>query len=211
MTTTTPHTDRRGVLGVIGGALWALSPLSWLIADIRTLEPGTATFAAVWATYSVTMVVGPALLVVAHVPLRARLSGRAGRIGAVVSGLGLAAVATGNGIAMAFFAAGTGTSVIGYVVSYLGYLVGFVGALLVGVVLLRRAADGSSRIAGWLLATAFPVGLGVGLLVGLVLDEGVGFAAAVSLPTGVAWVLLGRSLADRTATSSGPAVVPAAG
>ena len=209
-TTTTPSTTataRRARLGAAGGVLWALSPAAWLISDIRALEPGTATFAAVLATYATVLVVGPALLVVGHTALRTALgASRVGTVGAAMAAAGLSACAVGNAVELLSLSAGAGTSVVGYVVSYLGFLVGFVGSLLVGIALLRRRRDTGARTAGWLLALAIPLGIGVGLLFAVVLPENeAGFSAAVSLPTGVAWVILGRSLARSAVPESAAA------
>ena len=207
----TVPTHRNAALGAIGGVLWALSPVAWAIADIRTLEPGTATFAAIWGTYAAGMVLGPALVAVGHTALPRTLGGRAARLGAAIGGLGLAAVAVGNAIELVSLAAGSGTSVVGYVVFYLGFLVAFVGSLLVGTALLRRRVRGAPRVAGWLLALALPLGMAVALLANLVLpDHEAGFSAAVSVPTGVAWALLGRALARGRAPASAQAPSPVA-
>ena len=114
----------------------------------------------------------------------------------MIAGLGLTAVAVGNGIELASLGVGAGTSVAGYVVFYVGFLVSLVGSLLTGITVIRRRWDGTSRVAGWVLALALPIGIAVGLLAALVVPGNeAGFSAAVALPTGVAWALLGRSLA----------------
>ena len=77
----------------------------------------------------------------------------------------------------------------------IGFLVHIAGSILLGIVLLRRRRDGLSRAAGLLLALALPLGLGLGFLGSTVDPENdAWFWAAISVPTGIAWVLLGTSL-----------------
>ena len=207
MTSTYPTTRPRATLGALGGALWALSFTAWLITDIRELDPGSASFLAALVTYAVLIVVAPALVVVGHTVLTAALPGRLTTTGAVLAGAGLSAFAIGNAVELVSLAATGDTSVAGYVVSYVGRLVAFVGSLLVGIALIRRGGDPVVRASGWLQALSLPLGIGIGLLFAVVLPENeAGFTAAVSIPTGIAWLLLGRWLArhgapvERTAT-----------
>lgn len=200
--TTTPSTTpavRRATLGAVGGVLWALSPVPWLISDVRTLESGTASFVAVLATHAAVIVAGPALIVLGYILLATALRGslgRTGTVGAAMAAVGLSAYAVGNAVELTSLAVASSTSVVGYVISYFGFLVGFLGSFLVGIALLRRQRDAAVRIAGWLLTLAIPLGILVGLLFAVVLPGNeAGFSAAVSLPTGVAWAILGRSLA----------------
>ena len=59
----------------------------------------------------------------------------------------------------------------------------------------RRRPDALSRAAGSLLALALPLGIGIGILGSAVAPANdAGFWAAISVPTGIAWVLLGASL-----------------
>ena len=206
MTTTTvqpvtsaPTVVRRARLGAVGGALLALSPAVWAAADLETLETGTPSFVAVALSYWVAAVVAPALVVVGVTALRTVLgdrAGRAGTVGIVLSAVGLGAVALGTGIEMASLSVGGGTVTLGYVISSVGMLVAFLGSFLVGITVLRRRPDALSRAAGWLLVLAVPLGIGLGMLFATLLpDNDAGFAIATSTPTGVAWALLGTSLA----------------
>ena len=202
-TTTTPPPDRRALLGALGGVLWVLSPVAWLIADIRELETGTASFVAVWATYVATLVIGPLLVAVGHRALPTSSGGRTLRVGAVLAGVGLTAFAVGGAVELGSLAAGSGTSVVGYVASYVGFLVAFIGSLLVGIAVLRGRWGAAPSVAGWLLVLAIPAGIAVGLLFQLVLPgHEAGFYAAVGLPTATAWILLGRSLATAPAAAA---------
>lgn len=202
MTATTvpaPTVARRAALGAAGGALWALSPIAWAVADPRTQDPGTPSGVAVLATSWAVAVLGPLLVVAGLSALRSSLgaaAGRAGTTGIVLAGLGTSAVALGNGIELVSLSARSGTSVAGYVVFYAGFLVGFAGALLVGRTVLRHRRDDASRIAGWLMVLAVPLCVGIVALGAVLAPEGeVGFSAGVAVPTGVSWLLLGRSLA----------------
>ena len=69
MTATVAPTNtiaRRASLGAVGGALWALSPVAWALADLRTQTFGTVSFVAVLASYWLVAVLGTALIVVGH-------------------------------------------------------------------------------------------------------------------------------------------------
>lgn len=205
MTTTTgrPSTPtstvpRRAHLGAAGGALLALSPAAWT-TDIETVGTGTASFVAVALSYWIAAVVAPALIVVGATALRAALgdrAGRAGTVGIVLTAVGFGAVTLGNGIEMASLTAGGGTVTAGYVIASAGMLAGFLGSLLIGITLLRGRRPGGYRIAGWLLVLAVPLAVGLGVLFASLLpDNDAGFAVATSVPTGIAWALLGISLA----------------
>jgi hypothetical protein len=200
--TTSSATVRRARLGAAGGALVALSPAVWAAADLETTEFGTSSFVAVAVSYWLVAVIAPALIVVGVTALRTVLGDRAGRTataGIVLSAVGFGAVALGSGIEVASLSAGGGTVTAGYVISSVGVLVGFIGSLLVGITVLRRFRDGASRIAGWLLVLAVPLAVGLGVLfANLLPDSDAGFAIATSLPTGIAWALLGISLARDT-------------
>lgn len=190
---------RRARLGAAGGVLLALSPAVWAAADLESMETGTASFVAVALSYWLAAVIAPALIVVGVTALRTVLgdrAGRAGTAGIALSAVGFGAVALGSGIEMASLSFGGGTVTAGYVISSIGLLLGFAGSLLVGVTVLRRRRDAGSRIAGWLLVLAVPLAVGLGVLFATVLpDSDAGFAIATTVPTGIAWALLGNSLA----------------
>jgi hypothetical protein len=190
--------SRATTTGLIGGALWALLPVAWSVASLEDSEFGTLTFVAVAASYWIFAVLPPALLVVGVGALRRALgegAGRTGRVGAVVSTVGLAAMAVGNGIEVASMSAGGGEVSLGHAFLLLGFLVAIVGGVLLGIVAFRRRGDALSRAGGLLLALALPVGIGLGLLGSAVDPENdAWFWAAITVPTGIAWVLLGASL-----------------
>ena len=181
MTTTT--VSRTATAGLVGGVLWALLPVAGGLA-LDDFERGTLSWFAVAASYWICAVL------------------RAGRIGIVVAACGLVAMSLGNGIEVASMTAGHGEVDLGHAIFLIGFLVSVVGSIVTGVVVLLRRRDALSRAAGVLLILALPVGIGIGLL-GSSLDPGndAWFWAAIAVPTGIAWVLLGASLrsADRPA------------
>jgi hypothetical protein len=196
MSTTT--VSRAATAGLVGGALWALLPVAWSVASLEDTEFGTLAFVAVAASYWIFAVLPPVLIVVGTTALRRALgddAGRVGRAGIVISAAGLGAMSLGNGIEVASLTAGGEEVGLGHAVFLIGFLVSIVGALVVGIVLLRRRRDGLTRAGGLLLALALPLGIGIGVLGSAVDPENdAWFWAAIAVPTGIAWVLLGASL-----------------
>lgn len=193
---TTAH--RRALTGLVGGALWALLPVAWALVSLDDVEYGTLPWLGVIASYWILAVLPPALIVVGLTALRRSLgndTGRAGRIGIAVATIGLGAMSLGMGTEVASFTAGGGEVALGHALFLIGFLVAAVGSILVGVVVFRRRRDGLSRAAGLVLALAIPLGIGIGALGSAIVPGNDGaFFAAISVPTGIAWVLLGRSL-----------------
>lgn len=196
MSTTT--VSRAATSGLVGGALYALFPVAWTAADISDQEFGTLSFVAVLVSYWAFAVVAPALIVAGLVALRRALgpdAGRMGAVGLVGSMIGLSAMAAGVGIELASVSVGGGEVPLGHAMLLIGFLVHVAGSIPLGIVLIRRRRDPLTRAAGLLLTLALPLGLGIGLL-GSTFDPGddAWFWATLSVPTGIAWVLLGRSL-----------------
>lgn len=188
---------RRASLGGLGGALWLALPVAWTVAELAEQQAGVLPTVAVAVLDVVFLVLAPALIVVGLTALRAALgptTGRAGRTGTLLAALGLGAMAVGNGIEVASMTAGGGEVAIGHAMFLLGFLVSVVGGVLLGATVVRRRPVGPARAGGWVLVLALPLGIGVGMLASvLVPGNDAGFFAAVSVPTGAAWVLLGRS------------------
>ncbi|MDP5182356.1 hypothetical protein QOZ88_06875 [Blastococcus sp. BMG 814] len=204
MSTTT--TSRSAVAALVGGALWALLPVAW--ATVLADDAGAVTLATATAAW-VFLVLPPVLILAGLVALRRALGGDAGRVGAVgtaLTGAGLAAMAVGNAIEVASITTGGAEVALGHVTFLLGFLVSTVGGVLLGIVVVRRRAGSLSRAGGLLLALALPLGIGIGALGGLVSPEDdAWFWAAISVPAGLAWVLLGRSLQSAPAIRQEPA------
>lgn len=203
MTTTAPAPTtttlpRRARLATAGAVLWTLSSGVWALSEPGDQAFGSASFVAVAAAWWITMVVAPALLAVGHTALLAALgpaAGRGARIGVVTAAAGLGAMGLGIGIEIASMSAGGGEVALGHVILLAGFLVALAGGIATGVTVLRRMTGTATRIAGWLLVLALPLGLGIGALGSSVApeDDAV-FWAVLTLPTGAAWLLLGRSL-----------------
>jgi len=113
----------------------------------------------------------------------------------VVSGLGLLAMVLGNGTELATLTFSGRESDLGHSAFLIGFLVLVVGSLLLGIALLRGRREPRVRWAGALMVGMVPLGIGLGVLLNVVAPHtDLGFWAAITVPYGVAWVLLGRSL-----------------
>jgi hypothetical protein len=208
MTTTV---QRSGTAGMIGGALWALLPVVFLVHLADTARGTLAFFAvatALWVVGALSLV----LLLVAVSRLRAGLAdggGRLGAVGVVVSGLALLAMVLGNGTELTTITVSGTESDLGHSVFLIGFLALVVGSLLLGIALLRGRREPRVRWAGALMVGMVPLGIGLGVLLNAVAPHtDLGFWAAITVPYGVAWVLLGRSMSapGRTRTAEFAAV-----
>jgi hypothetical protein len=209
MATTTIR--RGGTAGLVGGALWALLPVVFMV-HLEDTERGTLAFVAVAAAAWVVGVLSLVLLLVAVFRLRAGLAdggGRLGAVGVVVSGLGLLAMVLGNGTELTTLTSGGTESDLGHFAFLIGFLVLAVGSLLLGIALLRGRREPLVRWAGALMVGMVPFGIGLGLALNAVAPHtDLGFWAAITVPYGIAWVLLGRSMsaAGHTRTAESAAV-----
>ena len=198
MISTEPTTTstRTPALAGVGGALWLLLPVAWAASELSEQEYGSLGFVAVAVSFWACLVLAPALLAAAAWGLRTPNAGRARTIGAVTAAAGLALIALGNAVEVGSMSLGGEEVPWGHAVFFVGFLVSLVGGVVLGITLIRRRRDGLGRAAGWLLALALPLGVGIGYLGALVApDNDAGFWAAVSVPTGLAFLLLGRALA----------------
>lgn len=202
-TTPTSTVSRRARIGTVGAVLWTLSSGVWGASEIEEQPFGSLSFGAVAVAWWIFMVAAPLLLAVGHSALATVLrlaTGRLGRAGIATAAAGLVAMGIGIGIEVASMTIGGGEVTAGHVVLLAGFLVVVLGNLVTGVTVIRRLTDPAARIAGWLLALTVPLGIGIGAL-GSVLapQEDAVFWAVLTLPTGIAWLLLGRSLAGHAA------------
>lgn len=212
MTTTAPTptrgttSTRRAKLATTGAVLWTLSSAVWGISDLEYQEPGSLRFVAVAVAWWICMVLAPALLVVGHPALGAALgpaAGKVGRTGIALAAIGIGAMGLGIGIELASMTVGGGEVALGHAILLIGFLVAIVGALLTGVTVIRKRRDGLSKAAGWLLVLALPIGVGIMALGSVVAPQADAvFWAGLTVPTGLAWVLLGRSLTLDPTTAS---------
>lgn len=196
MATTT--VQRSGTAGMVGGALWALLPVVFLV-HLEDTARGTLAFFAVATALWVVGALSLVLLLVAVSGLRAGLAdggGRVGAIGIVVSGVALLAMVLGNGTELTTITVSGTESDLGHSVFLIGFLALVAGSLLLGIALLRGRREPLVRWAGALMVGMVPLGFGLGGLLSAVAPQtDLGFWAAITVPYGVAWVLLGRSLA----------------
>ena len=210
-TATTTHTTtadtvvRRARIGMIGAALWTVSSGVWSASEIRDQAFGSLPFVAVAVAWWIAMVAAPFLLVVGHSALLSALgpdAGRLGRAGVITAAAGLAAMGLGIGIEIASMSVGGGEVALGHLILLVGFLVAVIGGVVTGITVIRRLATPLARVAGWLLVLALPIGVGIGWL-GSMLAPGndAVFWAVLTVPTGIAWVLLGRSLQSSRATA----------
>lgn len=194
----TSPVSRAATAGLVGGALWALMPLAFAFPDPEGTPAGTAGHITAGATARAFLVLPPVLIVAGLTALRTALGPDAGRVGATgiaLAATGLTGMAVGNGIEVASLTAGGGEVAAGHATFLVGFLVSVVGSLLVGITVVRRRHAPVSRIGGVLLALALPLGIGVGALASAVAPgNDAGFFAAISVPTGIAWVVLGSAL-----------------
>ncbi len=179
-----------GLAAMIGGALWAVTPLR----DVVFGGGGTPDHPA-FRPYNI-IVVAIAVLLIASLPgLHARYREtyrRLGKAGVVVIFGGYALILSGSIPAILFAPDGLpGLIRAGQDFGFLGALVAGVGAIFLGTALWRTQA--APRSGALLLMLTLPVGLpGVIVIssIGLVSVAGL----AMTAPYGVAWMVLGNHL-----------------
>jgi hypothetical protein len=201
-TITAPRTTtaRAATAAVVGGVLWALVPVVFSLPE-PSRTSGTLSFVAVAVVSWICGALSLALLLAGVAAVRSALGDRAGRAGAtgtVITGLGVLAMLAGMGTELTTTTIWGSENDTGHTVFLLGFLVTVVGQILLGSTVFRRRTDRLARSGGLLMALALPAGLLL-VLLGNLLFPGtdVGFWAGFCLPTGIAWALLGRSLATR--------------
>jgi hypothetical protein len=189
-----------GTAGMVGGLLWVLFPLSTALVSLEDTQPGTLAYVAAAASYWLMAVLPLLLLLVGLMGLRALFGGAYGRLGNVgflVSFVALALMFLGNGVEVASLTFSGSESAVGDFAFLIGFLVLLVGALLLGVALIRAHRDPPSRLGGLLFALALPLGILFAFLGGaLAPGTDIGFWAAITVPYGSAWVLLGYALSS---------------
>ncbi len=187
-----------GLAGMVGGTLWALTPLREPILGGRF--PGDPVF----RPYNLVLLVIAVLLFVGLLALHARYResyGRLGTAGVDVILIGYALLFLGSVPAVLLSPGGLrGLIMAGQDLGFLGALVAGVGAVLLGIAL--RRAGAASRLGALLLILALPVGFA-----GVVLVSAVGFSdiagLALTVPYGGAWVVFGNQLRSPRGTVAG--------
>ena len=194
---------RGGLSGMVGGALWALTPLRQPLLGGRFPEH------PVFRPYNLVLLVIAVLLAAGLWALHARYKGSYGRLGTagvIVVFVGYVMLFLGSVPAVVFSPAGSGGLIrAGQDLGFLGALVAGVGAVLLGIALLR--ARSAPRAGALLLVVALPVGI-----VGVIVVSALGLVNIAGLPLtvlyGGAWIVLGRHLRSRgSATAEHPSRV----
>lgn len=195
---------------MVGGALWALFPFGTPIANIE--ESGTPGYVASVA-YDWLLGVLPLLLLLVGLAMlylsQRGTYGWLGKVGFPVSILALVAMFAGNAMEVASLTFRGSESAVGHFVFLIGFLVLLVGSVLVGLAIWRTRRDAPSRAGSLLLIGALPLGILLAVVLGsLVPESDLGFWAAIAVPFGLAWLVLGRAFrASGTETVGQPARV----
>lgn len=201
-----------GTAGMVGGLLWVLFPLSTALVSLEDAQPGTLAYFATAASYWLMGVLPLLLLLVGLTGLRALSSGAYGRLGKVgvsVSFVALALMFVGNGWEMATITFRGSESDVGHSVFLIGFLVLLVGSVLLGAALIKARRDPLSRLGGLLFVLALPLGILLAVVGGAVAPgTDIGFWAQITVPYGIAWMLLGYALSSsRRAVAGEPSRV----
>lgn len=180
---------------MVGGALWALFPFGTPITD--NAEPGTLAY-PVSVAYDWFMAVFPLFLLLVGVAMlyvsQRGAYGLLGKAGFPVSILALGAMFAGNAVEVTSLTFRGTESTVGHTAFLIGFLLLLVGSVLVGLAIWRTRRDAPSRVGSLLLMGALPLGILLGVALGsLVPESDLGFRAAIAVPYGVAWVVLGRA------------------
>ena len=178
--------------------MWALFPLGTVFVHIDETRPGTLAHLATAALYWLMAVVPLPLLLAGlaalHVSYR-RAYGRPGNIGFLVSFFALALMLIGNAVEVASLTFSGSESSVGHSAFLIGFLLLLIGSALLGIALIRTRHDPASRAGGLVLVAALPLGILLAVVLGaLAPGTDLGFWAAIAMPYGVAWVVLGRAL-----------------
>ena len=181
---------RGGIAAMVGGALWALTPLRQGVFGGGRF-PGDSVF----RPYNFVLVVIAVLLAVGLLALHTRYKERYGRLGTagvvvIFVGYALLFIASISAVLLPSDSL-RGLIMIGQDLGFLGALMAGVGAILLGVTLWRARAV--PRLGALLLIIALPVGLpGVIALGAIGFEDSAGLALTVLY--GGAWIVLGHQL-----------------
>jgi hypothetical protein len=191
---------------MLGGLLWALFPLATVIVRLEGTQPGSLAHIGSAAVYWLMAVLPLLLLMVGLAGLRALYGeayGRLGNVGFLVSFLALALMFLGNAVEVASRTFGGSESAVGHSIFLIGFLVLLVGSILLGIAIVRTRRDPSSRVGGLLLIGALPLGILLAVALGAIAPRtDLGFWAAITVPYGAAWLLLGYALMSARGTAA---------
>jgi hypothetical protein len=198
--------------GMLGGLMCALLPLATVLVSPKNMQPGSLAHLAAAGVYWLMAVLALLLLLVGLVGLLA-LHGRAyrrvGNVGFLVSFLALPLLLLGNAAEVASLTFSGTESSVGHSMFLIGFLVLLVGSVLLGIAIVRTRSVPSLRLGGLLLVGALPLGILLAIILGVTVPgTDLGFWAAITVPYGFAWLLLGYALISaRGATAEQPSRV----
>ena len=129
-----------------------------------------------------------------------RWYGWLGSAGFFVSFFALVLVFVGGIFEMMYLGPTSAEGVVGYLALMMGFLLLACGSMILGLAITRVPHDPTSYLAGLLLANGVPLGLLAALLAGATWDFY--FWAGLTVPYGVAWLLLGYALSSARGTSA---------
>ena len=184
--------------GMLGGLMWALFPLATVLVSLKNTQPGSLAHLAAAGVYWLMAVLALLLLLVGLAGLRA-LHGpayrRVGNVGFLASFIALALMLLGNAAEVASLTFSGTESSVGHSMFLIGFLVLLVGSVLLGIAIVRTESVSSLRLGGLLLVGALPLGILLAIILGVTTPgTDLGFWAAITVPYGVAWLLLGYAL-----------------
>ena len=195
-----------GLAAIAGGLLWALFPLGSVLVSFEETPPGTPAHLAAASVYWLMAVVSLLLLILGLVSLHSlhkRAYGRLGNAGFFVSLAALSSMFVGNGWELASLTFRDSESDVGHSVFLIGFLILLVGSAIVGFAIRRVRHDVASRLGYLLLIGALPLGILLAVVLGAVSPgTDLGFWAAITVPYGLAWTLLGYALVSEGSASS---------
>jgi hypothetical protein len=186
--------------GILGGLSWVLFPLGALPAADLVLTPRGSL-----ACYGLVYLLPQLLLIMGLGGLRAirgRSYGWLGSAGFYVSLVALALMFVGGAFEMVKMASTGAGSTVGYLTLVVSFLLLAWGSVLLGLAITGVLHDPPSYLAGLLLAIGVPLGLLAVFEAGAAWDFY--FWAGLTVPYGVAWLLLGYALLSARATAAKP-------
>ena len=189
--------------GMLGGLLWALFPLGELpeVESMLTPQGSLAYYGLGYLLPQLLLLMGLARL---HT-LRRRSYGRLGTLGFHVSLVALVLAFVGGALEMTETAAmGTG-STVGYLTLIMGFLLLAWGSVLLGLAITGTLHDPLSYLGGLLLTIAIPLGLLFVFMAGAAWEPY--FWVGLTVPYGVAWLVLGYALISARGTAKQPSRV----
>lgn len=179
-----------GIAGMLGGLLWVLFPLGALPVASLLLTPRAAlAFYGLWYLLpQLLMLIG---LQVLHA-LHRRRYGWLGTVGFYLSFFALVLTFIGGTFEMIKMASTSTGSTLAYLTVIMSFFILVWGSTLLGLAIIGTLHDPPRFLGGMLLSIAVPLGFLFVFMAGGAWDFG--FWAGLTVPYGVAWLLLGYAM-----------------